>query len=249
MKLLNQNHKVSESLAQLLTYFSINPHHPLDTIVYITQKRWLQACRKQNLYHKTLVTSEQLSLFADLKMVNAIYPVLQKYDYILLLGSDMPDMRERIIFLDEQLKKGIQATKVVVLCSDRPLYDYEKEYTQTHTECQMIKELISKTNTSNWPLIEYCQAIGKTHADGSHQRATTEDTVKTWLVKNHTPGNCLIISQQPYVGRQQAVAQAHLKNNWHIETVGPQLAQDFTLEDMLDTLARWLYQEYQNMSK
>lgn len=247
MQLFDKGQKISKSFSQLLTHFSINPHHSLQELVHITQKQWLQQKRKQNASHKTPINGYLRKLFTDLQMVNAIYPTRTIYDYILLLGSDLQDMKQRIAFLDAQIKNGIRAGKIIVLCSDRPLYEYETPHTRAHTECQMIEELIAKMPRHNWPAVDFCESYGKLNADGHHQRATTEDTIKTWLTKQPNPGSCLIISQQPYIGRQNAVLHKYLHNSWKFETIGPQLAADFTLEDMLDTLARWLYQEYQNL--
>lgn len=249
MTLINKDQTISKSLIVFLRYFSIDPNQSIQEIVHQTQQLWLQSLRKQNKQHKKPLAPELLALFTSLGMINAINPSQRKYDYILLLGSDEPDMRHRISFLSELIKNGIIASKIIVLCSNRPLYDYEKKCTQAGTECQMIQELLSTIDMKNWPAIEYCQAYGKTNNNGSHLRATTEDTAKSWLATNPKPGICLIISQQPYIGRQHAVMEAHLKNDWRIETIGPQLAADFTLEDMLDTLARWLYQEQKNTSK
>lgn len=246
MKLFDKNKKKTEALVRLLQYASIDPNQSIQEIVRITQNRWLQKKRKQNNHDKKPLDTQLRGLFAHVGMVDALFPAHKSYDYILLLGSDVPDMEQRISFLSELIKNGISASQVIVLCSDRPLYDYEKKYTKTITECQMVQELISKTNTKGWSHIKYCQVFGKTDADGWHQRATTEDTVKAWLATKPQPGTVLIISQQPYIGRQHAVMETYLKNGWEIETVGPQLATDFTLEDMLDTLARWLYQDYYN---
>jgi hypothetical protein len=247
MKLIDKDQSVSESLAKLLKHFSIDAHKPLQEIVRITQPFWLQKKREQNTQDKTLLDTKLRALFTNMGMVNAIYPVHKNYDYILLLGSDEPDMKARIAFLNEQIKKGISASRFIVLTSDRPLYDYEKSQTNAGTEQQMIQELIAQLNPEHWHQLEYCQANGKTNADGFHQRATTEDTIKTWLATKPSPGNCLVISQQPYIGRQNAVLKMYLHNGWKFETVGPQLDAQFTLEDMLDTLARWVYQEYQNL--
>lgn len=244
MKLFNTDRQLSLAFKKLLNYFSINSTQSLPQLVDFTQKAWLVSGRKQSQRNQTLLSPELKSIFTDLGMVNAQYPKQQQYDYILLLGSDVPDMRDRLAFLNDLIKKGVCASKIVVLCSDRPLYDYERKFTSARTECQMAYELISKMDQIKWPIVEYCHAYGKTDADGTHQRATTDDTVKAWLATKPKSGNCLVISQQPYIGRQHAVMQTYLKNSWTIETVGPQLATDFTLEDMLDTLARWLYQEY-----
>jgi hypothetical protein len=247
MKLVDKNHVVSDPLKKIVSYFSIDSAQPLEKLIQETQQCWLLKKRKQDSLGKTILTQQQRALFADLGMVNAIFPIYKKYDYILLLGGDLPDMNQRISFLDQLLKNGMTAGALIILCSDRPLYDYEKQLTHATNEVQMIQELISDLDVSFWPVITYCQAFGKAAADGSHRRATTEDTVNAWLSQNAACGNCLVISQQPYIGRQHAVMEAYLKDGWTIETVGAALAADFYLEDMLDTLARWLYQEYQNL--
>ncbi len=81
-------------------------------------------------------------------------------------------------------------------------------------------------------------------ADGSERRPNTGDTVKTWLTSHPVMGSCLVMSNQPYVGYQHAVAQSLLPG-FACETVG----KASTTENIgvhLDNLARWLYQEHQN---
>lgn len=247
MKLIRSNQTLSDSLVQILDNFSIDTSQPIEEIVRITQHLWLQKKRKQNIHEKTALDKQMRDLFVRVGMVNALYPTHKNYDYILLLGSDVPDMQARIAFLDELIKKGVTAFQLIVLSSDRPLYDYEMPYKNARSEQEMIQALLEKTDTQKWPKIFFCSAYGKTDSQGTHQRATTEDTVKAWLATYPRAGTCLVISQQPYSGRQHAVMEAYLKDGWSVETVGPQLAPDFKLEDMLDTLARWLYQEFRNI--
>ena len=59
-----------------------------------------------------------------------------------------------------------------------------------------------------------------------------------------TPGNILAISNQPYVGYQNAVLQNLLPNTFGIETVGKSASPNIKITTALDTLARWLQQGY-----
>jgi len=56
--------------------------------------------------------------------------------------------------------------------------------------------------------------------DGSWRRANTFDTIKEWLKHKPLPGDCLVFSNQPYVGYQHAVVSSTLPKTFLVETVG-----------------------------
>ncbi|HSW74224.1 MAG TPA: hypothetical protein VLG71_03635, partial [Candidatus Limnocylindria bacterium] len=82
-------------------------------------------------------------------------------------------------------------------------------------------------------------------ANGSLVRPTTGDVVTAWLATKPQPGSCLCISNQPYVGYQDAVVATLVPSTFTTETVGPVLEQPEKIAVVLDSVARWLYQEQQ----
>ena len=80
-------------------------------------------------------------------------------------------------------------------------------------------------------------------SNGGAIRPNTGDTIKLWLTKTKPTGSVLAISNQPYVGYQHAVLKTFVPKEMSIETVGPKPSTSASSDLLLDTLARWLYQE------
>ncbi len=271
--ILTHDLQPTRGLKQVLAFFSINPHQPIESIIRITQEKWLRGpIERWQIAQKTPITPQVHQLFSEIGMISALYPTAKHYDYILLLGSDYEGTRARINFLRILLANGIQTKQIVAIGSDRPLDINELRSNSSigTTEIEMIKKLLesdeSFARSGRWsakrewrplhsapsdPLsrrtergnVTFIEAKGKTLADGTFKRATTADTFNAWLASAPKPGSCLLISDQPFIGYQNAVAHSLLKNFWNITTVGPAIDNQTTLEDLLDTLARWLYQE------
>jgi hypothetical protein len=76
------------------------------------------------------------------------------------------------------------------------------------------------------------------------RRATTGDTIIDWLATSPAHGDCLFISNQPYVGYQDSVMRTYIPHSFgSLETCGPQASNTTRNSDILDDLARFLYQE------
>ena len=78
------------------------------------------------------------------------------------------------------------------------------------------------------------------------RRPNTRDTINEWLQKyNPHNGSILAISNQPFIGYQDAVLRNILPKGFSIETVGCENLENETTTIILDSLARWIYHEYQ----
>lgn len=77
---------------------------------------------------------------------------------------------------------------------------------------------------------------------GAPDKINTATSILLWLKSKPTeqPCSCLAVSNQPYVGRQDTLAQSLFPKNFKITTVGNRSEEEnVTLQ--LDNLARWLF--------
>jgi len=225
-------------------------------------ERWQIEDKEQYKAHTPAI----MQCFDQLNMCASIQPHKKKYDYALLLGATVNTVQSRLAYLCELWRSGIRFDELVMLGSDRPLdpslesieiltkapgmgLTIKKDWEMTtvpRTESEMIDMVINrvelpagfatiKITLINTPNIET--------SPGVFRRARTGDTIKTWANTNPTPGSVLAISNQPYVGYQNACIQTYIPQSFEAETVGKQAAQEEKLSILFDTLARWLWQE------
>lgn len=117
------------------------------------------------------------------------------------------------------------------------------------SETDMMKLIYDQTqfpdDFKNLPVV-FIDAPKQKTSDGGLRRPSTADTINSWLTTNPEFGSCLFITNQPFIGYQDAtVRTVMLKNDYfEIETVGFALQPGYdSISMILDSLARWLYQE------
>lgn len=179
-------------------------------------------------------------------------------------------VRKRLAFLVREWNRGVRFDHIIMLAGQRPL-DAELEslsvlYDRKNKELPIRQswhepQLPPKTETEMMRMIfeqaQLPEALAKVQfrvidtpmqkrADGSVCRPTTGDTVNAWLAQNPEPGNCLVISNQPYVAYQDSVMRCLMPKSFTIETIGSNDQETERLSTLLDTVARTLYQEYQS---
>ena len=76
-------------------------------------------------------------------------------------------------------------------------------------------------------------------------RPDTAGTLRAWLEENPEPGSSLFVSNQPYVGYQGAVVRGIISESFQPETVGAGSQNPPNITVCLDTVAKWLYAEFQ----
>lgn len=184
-----------------------------------------------------------------------------KYDYLIILGSAYPNVKDRFQHAIDLVKNGICCDSIVVLSGARPLTESEKNKIQKdfnilddqvpQTEAQsmifLYQHMAMPESMRNLP-IQIIDVPMKFGAQGQLIRPTTGDTVDAWMDLDPTPGKCLAISNQPYVLYQDSVLKTLLPQSFIVEAVG---ARDgnMNIDLCLDTLARFLYQEHKRASK
>lgn len=201
-------------------------------------KRWnLQdSCTAHN---KKIIQGE----FESLGFFDEIAPRKKEYDYFVVLGASINNIRIRLAYLKKVWETGVKAKRIVFLTGERGLEPFEGPE-ELANRLQTILPIRStwhapiehpkyETELMHclWLQAELPEALAKlpldivntpeqVWPDGSIHRPNTGDTAVAWLKQNPRPGNCLVISTQPYVGYQGAVMRRWIKPPFKIETVG-----------------------------
>lgn len=249
--LLDFQNQPTEHLKSLLALFNL-PQTDLKTIVDATQKTWLRPAGKERWEMEEVAAdkTEQLkALFAKIGLIHEMKPSQKNYDYAVLLGSRLASTQKRVNYLLNLWHQGLRFNSIVVLTGERPL-DPKIESIETPTgkattECTMMQAVFTNLNApeafKNIP-VTFVSVPMITTKEGQVRRPTTGDTVQEWLKVNPKPGNCLVISNQPFVGYQDSVVKTLLPKSFVVESAGC-AAESTHNAEILDTIARWLYQE------
>jgi hypothetical protein len=258
--------KPTRALKKVLAYFSINPELSFEHLVAETQKQWLRPPDSERWQlQETASKSEKkqlMHLFESIGLVSAIAPIQLQYDYILFMGGDLPGNLERLDYLNKLWHQNVRAKKIIFLTSSRPLDPIHESYEKIrfiinkanlpiNTEYDLLKMLYSQMQLPSELRAIPIEYVNTPHQirNGRTYRATTPDTIMQWLQQHPKPGSCLVISSQPLIGYQDAVARTLLNHNFYIESVGPQADNNVTTLEFLDSLARWIYQENEYLKK
>jgi hypothetical protein len=258
--LVDKNNQPTTPLLKLLKKTGCPHDNTLPSIVASAQKNLLRQPGKERWENKTnaLLDDAYLLLFEGLYLIQEIVPSQKSYDYALLLGGVLDDVRTRLTYLISLWDKGIRFNSLVILTGQRPLDSrIENEESLVHnnsknvppptTESEMIQCVFAQTNLpTEWKnLLSTVDMPMQKMADGSCRRPNTEDTVVEWLRgHNPRPGTILAISNQPFIGYQHAVLRKNLPD-FRIETVGPAYEDNESISTILDAAARWIYNENQ----
>ncbi len=258
--ILTNEGKPSTSLSTLLQKFGLAQDTP-QIIVDGTQKEWLRTAGKERWEsedpHANL-KSELMPLFKEAGVVDEVKPNEKEYDYILVMGALRARAQMRIDYAAKLWNEGYRFKEIVLLGSERkldatqepasafgegptPQTEYEMMrwvYDHTNLPAEMKKVKTSIINTPN-----------TIDANGQVKRATTADTIKQWLKDNPKPGSCLIVSNQPHIGYQAAVVKSYLPESFKIIPVGDAMSSTARTCEILDALARWIYQENELLKK
>jgi hypothetical protein len=231
------------ALQQLFDLMGIVHDGTMASIVAATQT-WLRKTPERwqiqpQVFEKQ---KEAFELLAQIGCLEAATPAHKVYDYALVLGGPEPRARRRMQYLIELWEKGVRVKKVVLLTGDRPLDPILEHFKPPIVnETEMMQFLYAHT-----PMPESLKALPWIVVDtpkGTKSRPNTADTAIEWLKSSPTPGSCLVISCQPFIGYQDAVLKTQLPKIFSVETVGPEAPKDTLLEMCLDNLARWIYTE------
>lgn len=242
------------SLTALLHAFSI-PAETSTQIMKTTQKAWLRPAGKERWEVDDVYSArkaELVPLFKDLGLIEEKRPLQQSYDYLLLMGALYTRAQSRLEYAISLSCLGIRFNTIVILGSERQLNAQLEPSSLFYgdsipkTEFQMMQWIFEHTFM---PTIMYnastiwVNAPNTVDGNGKIQRATTADTINIFLAGNPRSGSCLVISNQPHIEYQAAVTRLLLPESFQVEGVGQAISEKAPVSEILDALARWIYQE------
>lgn len=268
-QIVDANKKVCPQVFEILKCTGIETDGTLSDIVAKTQAAWLRKPGSERWEMDALVTQNDAKLkelLHEIKMFDEIKPQQKHYTHLLILGAVFNTMQQRLQHAIELYKSGINFDNIVFLAGARPCVADQGENLETflkyssseglnkipETEAEMLQFIYSHANMPEKMRHIPTQMINvpmQTSNSGKLIRPTTADTLIWWMQTNPKSGNCLAISNQPYVAYQQSVITSFVPNNFDVETVGGACPETKELAIMLDTLARILYQEQQRLEK
>lgn len=266
--LLDAQGKPTQALQSLLNLMEVDHDGTLASIVEETRKAWLRPPNKERWDIAEIAPEkrpEALKLLDQLGCIKEAPPAKKDYDYAVLLGATVHRVRTRLSYLLDLHKAGIRFKKIIMLGGARPLnpeiesetilrnfnYKNSKKTWELKgplptTEMEMMRMVYDQMEI---PKGLSCTSINTPMMDNGTRRPNRGDTITTWLSSKPKVGSYLFISNNPFIGYENAVARCHIPKEYGIETAGPRSSDDVKLSVHLDNLARWLYQEQEFRKK
>ncbi len=254
IELFSPNGIPHETLTTLLNSFAISAQTPVQ-IVKETQKAWLRPAGKERWEVDDVYSArkeELMPLFKELGLVEEKRPSEASYDYLLLMGALYTRAKSRLEYAISLSCLGTAFKTIVILGSERSLNPQQEPDSLFYgspipkTEFQMMQWIfehtLMPTHMYNASII-WLNAPNKVDENGKIQRATTADTINLFLASKPNPGTCLVISNQPHIEYQAAVTRLLLPETFRVEGVGQSISEKAPVSQILDALARWIYQE------
>lgn len=266
--ILHENGKPSPALLELLTLLNVTHDGSLQSIVQATQQQWLRKPGSERWDMQEVHADKQahiLELLHNLGCIDTVNATQQQYDYALLLGATVSRVRTRLAYLLDQWQQGVRFKYLIFLGSERPLdakiesadllrdlsrYPYaDHDWSATKlptTEYQMMRMVFDQTELPadfEKVIVIFINTPQQLEPNGTWRRANTMDTIREWLAQQPKPGSTLVVSNQPYVGYQDAVVRTGLPSTFSVETIGHRVSDNEKIAVYLDTVARWIYQE------
>jgi hypothetical protein len=253
--IFNADNKTKPAIQALLKAFKLEATTPQE-IVQATQAAWLRPADKERwqvLEDKYKDRKNELiPLLKNAQLVDEIVPAQKQYDYLIIMGALYERARKRTEYAVNLWDQGIRFKEIIVLGSERKL-DPQQEPASSFagtdqvptTEYEMLKwvfntiQIPTEMRQTKTTFINSPNTIDE--KTGKVKRATTADSIATWLATQPTPGSCLVISNQPYIGYQDAVAKKYLPKTFSIQTCGEALDEEDRMLEILDALARWIF--------
>lgn len=258
-RLINPDQSPTLNLQNLLENCTVSHENNLANIVASTQKQWLRPSGSErwmieDKYHDQ--RSTMLPLLETLGCIEEEKPTQNVYDYLIILGEEAETFLKRLHTATFWWQQGIHASTIVLLGGNHTLLnpqsvDLLKASAQTETnlpttEIGMMEYLFYHTDIPHdmkKTKVITVKSIERFDEKRSSRRPTTPETVMDFLALNPTPGSCLVVSNQPYIGYQHETLITFLPPSFNVESIGAALEKkSCNISVCLDALARWLYQ-------
>lgn len=258
-KILQNDLSITQPIRRILYTLGIACDYDLKSVVEITQKKWL---RKNERWQAEEVDKKKTDFIYQLKeagMVDQILPRKKEYDYCLVLGALYPSFVSRLQYLIDKWEKGVRFKTLVFLGNER-LLDYEREKSLLlkssnkkirekvqlklpQNEIEMMKFVFENENIPQQMKMVDILFINSPMELGLSFSSGVDSVIKWREEKKPSPGSCLVVSNQPFVGYQESIVRSVLGRDFAIEAIGERAADDTKISIYLDTIARWLQQE------
>ncbi len=264
---LDDQQHPTQALNELFDLFDIKYNEDFEEMVNKTQEKWRRSKERWLEEEKySAMRQDLLPIFDRLGCIASITPVFKRYEYALIYGALCSRVRSRLSFLVNEWNKGIRFDTLVFLGGDRDLekdfetaellqsenkilpiradFSWSKEFPKNETEMmKFIYEQADLPEGMRNVKVIFVDAPKKL-VNGVLKRPDTLDTLVEWLKDSPKSGKCLFVSNQPYVGYQDAVARSIMPSSYFIETIGEKASDNLIMNIYLDTVAKWLYFEY-----
>jgi len=257
---------LSPHFLTLLEICSLKHDGSLEDAIAIIQDAWLQR-GKERWEFEERYTSFKEDITPELEALGVLSQVeapLREFDHALLLGALLHRIRIRLAFLIQEWKRGVRFREILLLAGDRPLnpeleneeslldagnpdLPFAKEWRfsgrMPMNEAEMMQLVFEQAEMPKEMRELPCTLIcaPKVHKNGKWVRPGRIETLLAWLDTSPGKGSCLAISNQPYVGYDDAIGKRFLPGGFSLYTAGPAADESTSIAIHLDNLARWLF--------
>lgn len=260
----------SAPLLALLQLHGIHHDGSWPSIQQATEQAWLNHGRSKERWElePTVNHSPQdtFNLLRELGMIDRVYASEFYYPYGVVLGATLKTVRQRFWTLKQEWDRGVHFDELVILTGDRPLdpnFEGEKELIDPASsaypfradwhfsgilpknETEMMRLVFEQLDLpSEWNCLKV--TFVDTPKPEGLKRPHTEHTLFHWLAMKPTPGRLLVVSNQPFVCRQDALLRSFLPTPFSMETVGEGLSYEYYLSEnkalsvLLAEVAYWI---------
>ncbi|WP_010298034.1 hypothetical protein [Candidatus Odyssella thessalonicensis] len=218
--------------------------------------------------------SQLMPLLEKMGLRGPQQPIQQKYQTIFIHGTIFFNLRPRLKFLDALWEQGLRADDIILVAGQRPLnpevetgtalfdqahcpYPFAPGWqppahmpaNQTEVGRLVWDQIILNRYLREQKLTVLTVPDPLDASTGQKRHANTGDTIWHWLKSSTSVRSCLAISNNPFIGYQDAVLREVMAEQKIMvpspacETAGAAANADVGLSIYLDSLARWLYSE------
>lgn len=246
LTLVDNEGKLVQPFVELLELFELPTDRSSLETAQIVRSKWIQEGKErwQYEYYFEELKEQAMPLMKRLGCVDAIHAQELHYDYAIVMGALLCRVERRLDFLWEEWQRGVRFETLVFLTGQRDIDSKQEPLPEgVDSETQMMIRVYRAH-----PLSQAAREVPLVIIDTSKQfdnvaslrRPNTSDTIKAWLKTHPQPGRCLAVSDQPFIGYQEAVVKQFLPSNFTLEFIGRADEEKFPLTLYLDNLAKWL---------
>lgn len=267
---LEEEGEPSKALLEVLSHYDVCHDGSWKSIQEETEKAWLSHGRLVERWEIQAIEDDSpertFALFTQLGMTQTVVASDRCYDYGIVLGATIQQVRRRFWFLKKEWEKGVRFHTLVVLTGNRPLdpilesekilidpafcpYPFRDGWyfcgSLPKNETEMMQLVFDQLELpEEWRKMPI--TFVDTPAPPGFKRPHTEHTLQHWLSSNPTRGTLLAISNQPFVCRQNALLKLYRPIDFTIETTGGSFSfEEFVQEKrataiLLAELAYWI---------